>query len=93
MPNYEYKCMNCENVFEHFSLIKDRSKPEKKPCTICGEKKIKQVILTVPFMQMDSRNDIHSAKGGFKDAMQRVTEAPGIKGSKRAKELKERYNL
>jgi hypothetical protein len=37
--------------------------------------------------------DIHKAKGGFKDAMQRVADAPGIKGSRRAKELKDKYNL
>lgn len=37
--------------------------------------------------------DIRKAKGGFKDAMQKVCEAPGIKGSRREKQLKDRYGL
>jgi hypothetical protein len=37
--------------------------------------------------------DIHKPKSDFKDAMRRVAEAPGVKGSKRAKDLKDRFNL
>lgn len=93
MPYYEYKCFSCEHIFEEFLPISKRNKPEKKPCSSCGEKKIKQVILSSPNVGVDFGVDIRKANGGFKDAMQRVCEAPGIKGSKRAKELKERYSL
>jgi len=93
MPFYDYKCLACQNVFEEFLLIKQRKKPETKPCPNCGEKRVQQVIMSSPNVGVDFGMDIHKAKGGFKDAMQRVTEAPGIKGSRRAKELKDKYNL
>lgn len=93
MPNYEYKCFSCEHVFEEFLPIAKRSSPEKKACPSCGEKKVKQVILSCPNIAGEYGKDIHSAKGGFKDAMQRVCNAPGIKGSKKEKELKNRYGL
>jgi hypothetical protein len=51
------------------------------------------VIISSPNVGVDFGMDIHKAKGGFKDAMQRVADAPGIKGSRRAKELKDKYNL
>jgi putative FmdB family regulatory protein len=93
MPYYDYKCYSCEHVFEEFLKMSERTKPEKKPCPACGEKKVKQAILTSPNVGIDFTVDIHKAKGGFKDAMQRVCEAPGIKNSKRAKQLKDRYGL
>lgn len=93
MPTYEYKCEKCDYYFEEFLQIKDRKKPEKKNCKNCGEKKIKQVCMTVPNVSVDSTIDIHKARGGFKDVIQRVAEAPGIKNSKRAKQLKDRYGV
>ena len=93
MPTYEYKCSSCEYVFEDFLPIAKRTKPTKAPCPSCGEKKVKQAFITLPNIGVDMGVDIHKAKGGFKDAMQRVCSAPGIKGSRREKELKDRYNL
>lgn len=93
MPFYDYKCTSCEHVFEQFLPMKKRNQPEKKPCPNCSNKTIKQTILSCPNVGIDYNMDIHRAKGGFKDAMQRVCEAPGIKGSRREKELKNRYGL
>ena len=93
MPFYDYKCTACEETFEMFVSMKERKKPETKPCPKCGEKKIKQTILSSPNVCVDLGMDIHKAKGGFKDAMQKIAEAPGIKGSRRAKDLKDRFNL
>ena len=93
MPYYDYKCLACQESFEEFLPIKQRKKPETKPCPKCGEKRVQQVIITSPNVGVDFGMDIHKAKGGFKDAMQRVADAPGIKGSRRAKELKDKYNL
>jgi len=93
MPFYDYKCLSCQHAFEEFLPMKQRKKPETKPCTKCGEKRVQQVIVSSPNIGVDYSMDVHKAKGGFRDAMQRVADAPGIKGSKRAKELKDRYNL
>jgi putative FmdB family regulatory protein len=93
MPYYEYKCLSCQECFEEFNEIQKRKKPESKPCPKCGASRVKQVILTSPNIGTDSNIDIHKATGGFKAAMQKVVDSPGIKGSKRATELKDRYNL
>lgn len=92
MPFYDYNCLSCQHTFEEFLSIAQRKKPESKPCPMCGEIKIKQMV-TSPNVSVDSQMDIHKAKGGFKEAMMKVSEAPGIKGSKRSRELKDRYNL
>jgi putative FmdB family regulatory protein len=93
MPTYEYKCESCDHAFEDFLKIADRKKPTKKPCSACGKKEVKQVVLSCPSVGVDLSMDIHKAKGGFKDAMQKVCETPGIKNSVRSKYLKDRYNL
>ena len=38
MPIYEYKCEDCENVFEDFSAVDKRNEPEKEPCPSCKGK-------------------------------------------------------
>jgi len=48
MPTYEYHCISCGHRFDEFLAMKDRGKPEKKACTVCGEKKIKQGFFTPP---------------------------------------------
>jgi putative FmdB family regulatory protein len=93
MPTYEYRCGACQETFEEFLPLAKRKKPEQKPCPNCSEKRVKQTILSTPNVGVDMGKDIHKASGGFKDAMQKVCEAPGIKGSKREKDLKARYNL
>ena len=35
MPIYEYKCTECNEVFEYFQSISDK---ELKTCTLCGKK-------------------------------------------------------
>ena len=57
------------------------------------KKEVKQVVLSCPSVGVDLSMDIHKAKGGFKDAMQKVCETPGVKNSARSKYLKDRYNL
>jgi len=34
MPNYDYKCQNCEEVFEIFQKI---TEPPLRECPVCGE--------------------------------------------------------
>ena len=54
MPTYEYHCTSCGYRFDEFLMIKDRGKPEKRACTQCGEKKIKQGFFTPPVGGTDS---------------------------------------
>jgi putative FmdB family regulatory protein len=48
MPTYEYHCLACKHRFDEFLAIKDRSTPEKKACSECGKKKVKQGFFTPP---------------------------------------------
>ncbi len=41
MPTYEYKCENCEHLFEQFQSI--TAKPLRK-CPKCGENKLNRLI-------------------------------------------------
>lgn len=46
MPIYEYKCENCEHVFEVFLRIND---PQIKNCPECKSKKIKKLVSNCSF--------------------------------------------
>jgi len=41
MPTYEYKCENCNHLFEHFQSM--TSKPLRK-CPECGKNKLNRLI-------------------------------------------------
>jgi putative FmdB family regulatory protein len=92
MPFYDYKCLECQEKFELLLPIAKRKKPEKDPCPSCGVKRVKQVIESSPNVGVDLGKDIHKTSGAFKEVMQRVAEAPGMRG-KRSAEFKARYNL
>jgi putative FmdB family regulatory protein len=92
MPFYDYKCLECQEKFELFVPMAKRKKAEKDPCPSCGVKRVKQVIESCPNVGVDMGKDIHKATGAFKDAMQRVAEAPGM-SKRRAADFKARYNL
>jgi len=92
MPFYDYKCDACGHIFEEMLKIKDHKKPEKKPCPNCKEKKVKQIILTVPGVAIDTEFRVtNKAKGGFRDVMQRAI--GGMKGTKAERFWKNRYDL
>tara|TARA_R100000152_G_C6738441_1_gene162407 strand:- start:306 stop:599 length:294 start_codon:yes stop_codon:yes gene_type:complete len=69
MPTYEYQCKACEHRFEEFLLMKDRGKPEKKPCPKCGEKQVKQGFFTAPVGGYDYNLKPHA---GFKDIINSI---------------------
>ena len=92
MPNYSYICENCDHIFEETHLMKDHDLPMKKPCPKCGEKKVKQIILSVPGFAIDTAMRVtNKATGGFKDAMQKTLS--GIKGTKAERYWKNRYGI
>ncbi len=69
MPTYEYYCKSCEHRFDEFLMIKDRGKPERKPCPKCGEKEVKQGFFTAPVGGYDSNL---KPQGGFKDIIDSI---------------------
>ena len=93
MPTYEYQCKTCGYRFDEFKLIKDREAPTKEPCPECGEKEVKQGFFTSPGMKMDANMDLSKPhnKGGFQDAMRRIADSPGVKGTKYADRLKAKH--
>ena len=66
MPTYEYECKKCTHRFEELLSMKDRVKPEKKPCPECGEKEVKQGFFTAPVGGFDAKLKPQS---GFKELM------------------------
>jgi putative FmdB family regulatory protein len=95
MPFYDYKCEKCDHAFEEMLAMKDRKKPERKNCPSCGEKgTVKQWIRDGAGVAVDAKMRIDGkATGGFRDALEKVIQAPGIKGSKREKYLRTRYGM
>ena len=63
MPTYEYHCKACKHRFDEVLMLKDRTKPTKKPCPECGEKKVKQGFFTAPIGGYDANLKPHPAFG------------------------------
>ena len=53
MPNYEYKCHNCETIFLKIMTFKefDKLKDNKLKCVHCGKKKATRVVLSSPTIE------------------------------------------
>lgn len=94
MPTYEYQCKACNHIFEEFLPLKSRKKPEKCPCPSCGEKKVKQEILSLPGTAIDTLHRVDGkATGGFREVMQKISDSQGIKGTHASRYFKNRYGL
>lgn len=37
MPTYDYKCSECDHIFERSSMISERNIPETEPCPSCSK--------------------------------------------------------
>ena len=80
MPNYDYKCDTCDNVFEEFHSIADRNIPVGK---ICGEPNCEGKIeskIGFPGFAYDNIKTKHSKKepGWFREKMQEMkVKVPG----------------
>jgi putative FmdB family regulatory protein len=44
MPFYDYRCSQCDYLFEEFLKIADVDSPLSKPCPNCSNSKIEKVI-------------------------------------------------
>ena len=97
MPTYEYECRECNYQFEAFHWIEDRMKPTKEKCKICGSTEVGLGYISTngsaPAMKMDDnmRIDKPHNTNGFQEAMERVCNGAGVKGTKYEKQLRDKH--
>tara|TARA_R100000458_G_C8025892_1_gene83562 strand:- start:68 stop:361 length:294 start_codon:yes stop_codon:yes gene_type:complete len=95
MPNYEYACKECKEVWEEMRKVADCLVPTNKKCPHCNAKKgsVYRHFSSAPSMKMDANMDLSKPhnRGGFQDAMRRIADSPGVKGTKYADKLKEKH--
>lgn len=72
MPIYDYVCSECNHRFEKQELIKNRLKPEKKPCPQCGQKKVCQFLPSAPGIH--SGGSLKKTDNGFKEVLAKVAQ-------------------
>ena len=92
---YEYSCLECKKVWEEVLPLSEYDKPMKNKCPYCDAKKgnVYRHIGTAPAMKMDSNykiNEPHN-QGGFQEAMKRMVNSPGVKGTPEAEVLKAKH--
>jgi len=92
---YEYKCSECEEIWEEVLPLSEYDKPMKNKCPHCDAKKgsVYRHLSVAPAMKMDSNYKVDEPhnQGGFQEAMKRVVESPGVKGTPEAERLKAKH--
>ena len=94
MPTYSFSCSSCNGSFDNYSTISNRDNPIDGPCPLCGKVKcVSRTYDTPPNMTMDYNHKIDRPhnKGGFRDAIERVCDAPGVKGTQAEKVLRQKH--
>ena len=74
MPLYDYKCSECNHVFEKSEKIKDRQKPTKKPCPNCSKKKV-ELQIGVPAICDPIRIGVKKHDKGWHEVLSKVNKA------------------
>lgn len=80
MPVYEYRCDSCNSEFTKILKMDDRKIPETEPCPACGEKSVKQAIISVPNIADPVRIGVTKKDNNFKEVLQNIHSK--TKGSK-----------
>ncbi len=76
MPNYDYRCKECEHTFEEFLRMADRNKPCRKPCPKCGKTKcIEQYLPSSPALCDPVRIGVRKPDSGFKEVISKIKRA------------------
>ena len=95
MPNYEYACKECKEVWEEMRKVADCLVPTNKKCPHCSAKRgsVYRHFSSAPSMKMDANYKIDQPhnQGGFQEAMKRVVNSPGVKGTPEAEILKAKH--
>ena len=73
MPTYDYRCKNCEEVFDKILKISDREMPTKNPCPFCEEADTVELCLSAPSLVSTFRIDgLKKPSGQFRDRMNQI---------------------
>ena len=95
MPIYEYACKECKIVWEEDRKVSACLVPTNKKCPHCNAKRgsIYRHHSSAPSMKMDANYKIDQPhnQGGFQEAMKRIVDSPGVKGTKEAEILKSKH--
>lgn len=63
MPNYEFKCDGCGNIFTRLLSISDRNSPLTESCNICNCIRINKSF-SCPLLLSDSKLTANKKTGG-----------------------------
>lgn len=81
--------------WEEVLPVSKMEQPTKSPCPHCEAKKgsVYRHFPSSPSVKMDANFKINQPhnQGGFQDAMKRMVESPGIKGTPEAEKLKAKH--
>ena len=91
MPIYDYQCEKCEHAFEMNLGMDNRNRPTTEPCPECGELSVKKVIGGMPALGKLQETDVlrtGKLPSFFRDNMKKVSEKPGVKGTKYGENMK-----
>jgi putative FmdB family regulatory protein len=78
MPLYDFKCSDCETVFDVLCKISER---ESQVCTSCGSKNYKAHHLGMAALGDPVRLGIRTVDSGFKEVLSRINAANGRKAN------------
>jgi len=74
MPNYAFKCENCDHSFDEMLSLSERDGPIKKPCPKCKKKKVrKDWQASTPSLAMDATMTPQKVVGSqFKEVIDKI---------------------
>jgi putative FmdB family regulatory protein len=74
MPNYAFKCENCDHTFDEILSLSERNTPLEKPCPQCKKKKIiKDWQASTPSLAMDATLTPSKVVGSqFKEVIDKI---------------------
>lgn len=73
MPMYDYRCSECNHVFEQMEKIDNRKNPEKQPCPNCQQMKV-QFQIAAPAIGDAVRMGLTKPDAGFNEVMSKIKE-------------------
>lgn len=78
MPLYEYKCSECEHIFDRILKMDDRDIPNQEPCPDCKkEGTVDRHITTAPLLAYGPIDFRKKVPDGFKDVLRDIKKTYG----------------
>jgi len=73
MPTYDYRCKNCDKIWDSFHTISNRDSPCDEKCPHCGKKKVVRHIGEFPLTATDTTLTANKKTGGrWNDLMTKI---------------------